>query len=215
MINKKCRKCKEKISKNYNFCPYCSEKLKGFEKKQDWGILGKDDFIQENQINFPTGFNSILNNLLKTLGKQLTSFEKEYDNLEKKSTPKNFGIKIYTSKNNFPEIKISSMDENINKKQEKDKKRNIELPKLDPKKYMNLEKKEPETKIKRFSDKIIYEVVLPGVNSIKDISIISYEDSIEIKAISNKQLFQKIIPLGMEIKKYNLLKEKLILEFDP
>ena len=40
MFKTKCPHCHEKIERNYEFCPSCGESL---TKKEDYGILGKND----------------------------------------------------------------------------------------------------------------------------------------------------------------------------
>src|SRR3989344_3748821 len=48
--------------------------------------------------------------------------------------------------------------------------------------------------IRRFADRVVYEIALPGVKSIKDISITKLENSIEIKAVSKDKAYFKLIP---------------------
>jgi hypothetical protein len=55
---------------------------------------------------------------------------------------------------------------------------------------------------------------MPGVETIKDISIIKLEKSLEITAISKENAYVKIIPIDMPLKKFTLLKGKLTLELD-
>ena len=54
---------------------------------------------------------------------------------------------------------------------------------------------------------------MPGIKSIKDISIIKLENSIELKAISKNKAYFKLIPINLPITNYGILKERLILEF--
>ncbi len=94
-----------------------------------------------------------------------------------------------------------------------------DLPQTSPKKFAGLPKKEPETNIRRLSNKIVYEIKMPDVKSIEDVSITQLESSIEIKALATpkrkkKYVYSKIIPVNLPIKKYNLLKEKLVLELE-
>ena len=55
---------------------------------------------------------------------------------------------------------------------------------------------------------------MPGVKSIKDVSVIQLENSIEIKALAKNKVFYKIIPINLPIKNYNFAKQKLVLELD-
>ncbi len=215
---KKCRNCGKKIKESYNFCPYCRIQIKDFIKdKKDWGILGKNDF-QYEEMKLPMGFNTLLNTVLKNLNKKFNEFE-DVKNKSKKSEAKKggIGISIYTSGNKPPKIKVKSFG-NLPKFEEKEKQikkeEEIKLPVSNSKKFAGLPKKEPKTNMRRFADKIIYEINLPGVKSTKDISIIQLESSIEIKALAKNKVYYKIIPISLPVKNYNLSKEKLILEIE-
>ena len=50
------------------------------------------------------------------------------------------------------------------------------------------------------------------MSKIENISIVKAGNSIEVKAISDKNSYFKIIPFGMNILKYNLNNETIILE---
>ena len=72
--------------------------------------------------------------------------------------------------------------------------------------FQKLPKKQPETNVRRFSNKVVYEIDIPGVESIKDVSISQLENSIEIKAVAKKNAYEKIIPIGLPISKYDFSK---------
>jgi len=127
-------------------------------------------------------------------------------------------ISISTSNGKPPEIKVSSFG-NIPKFKEQEKQIRqktdaLKLPQSNSSKFAGLPKKEPETNIRRLSNKVIYEVNLPGVKSVKDVSIAQFENSIEIKALAKDKVFSKIIPINLPIRNYNLSKGKLTLELD-
>ncbi len=86
------------------------------------------------------------------------------------------------------------------------------LPNSELKGFSELTKKEPHTNIRRLSNKVVYEVEIPGMDSEKDLSIVKLENSIEIKAISKNKAYKKIIPIALPIKNYNVSKGKLTLE---
>lgn len=219
---KSCHNCGEKIDKNYNFCPYCRAPITKEAENEDWGLLGKNDFMQEEQ-RLPMGFNMLFNSLVKNLSKQFSEIESsaQKPEIEKKNSKKTnlkkggISISISTSGNRPPEIKVTSFG-NIPefKQQESEIKRKIKLPESDAGKFSGLPKKEPNTNIRRLSNKVIYEINMPGVKSIKDVSIIQLENSIEIKALSKGKVFYKVIPINLPIKKYNLSKGTLVLELD-
>lgn len=215
---KNCKRCGNKINGRYDFCPHCGNPLnENFE--EDWGMLGKNDFIPlNNEINFPVGLNRIFSSLIKNLGKELN---RELGTLDKKTViPKEkvrkrgVSIRISTSGNKPPEIEIDSFGDDQEAKNRKEKKE-IPLKKLPQKnlrKIANLPKEEPVTDIKRLSNKVVYEIEIPGVKSIEDISIIKLENSIEIKALAKDKVYFKLIPINLPITNYNLSKGKLVLE---
>jgi len=223
---KRCKNCGERISNDYDFCPYCGTRLRELfeEDSEEWGLLGKDDFSYEG-IKLPTGLNTLFNSLLKNLNKQIDEFEDTKKQKKIKERKGGIGISIYTSGNKPPKIKVTSFG-NIPKFKNKEKKikekiKKIKnLPQTSPKKFAGLSKKEPETNIRRLSNKIVYEIKMPEVKSIKDVSITQLESSIEIKALTTpkgrkkKYVYYKIIPVNLPIRKYNLLKEKLVLELE-
>ncbi len=217
---KKCKNCGEKINDSYNFCPYCRVPMRDFFKDdKEWGILGRNDFSPYEEVKLPMGFNTLFNTILKNLNKQFNKFE-DIENTSKKPRVKKGGvsISIHTSGNKPPEIKVTSFG-NLPEFKEKEKqiKKNVgslKLPMSDPKKFTGLPKEEPKTNIRRFSNKIIYEINMPNVKSIKDVSIIQLENSIEIKALAKNKVYYKIIPINLPVKNYNLSKEKLVLELE-
>jgi HSP20 family molecular chaperone IbpA len=127
-------------------------------------------------------------------------------------------ISISTSGDRPPEIKVRSFG-NVPEFKEGEQKiiekaKKIKLPVSDSSKFAGLPKKEPETNIRRFSNKVVYEINMPGVKDVKDVSIIQLENSIEIKAMANKKVFYKIIPINLPISNYNLSGGVLTLELD-
>ena len=78
---------------------------------------------------------------------------------------------------------------------------------------MNLPRENPKTSIRRFSNKIVYEIDVPGVKSIEDVSIAKLENSIEVKAVSKKKAYSKIIPINLPIINCQVENSILFLEF--
>jgi len=81
-------------------------------------------------------------------------------------------------------------------------------------KLAKLPKEEALAKVRRLSNKVVYELDLPEVKSLEDITINQLENSIEIKAFAKDKVFHKIIPISLPITNYNLSKGKLVLELD-
>lgn len=211
---KKCQNCDERIKSSYNFCPNCGVQLR--ETSKDWGMLGKNDTVKQN-FNEPKMLGgisgNILNKLMSKVAKDLSKMQGDMTERDMQEAMKSLfpGVKVTVKKSQNP------MMQNSNKKDEnkEDKKMlPIEFSEKNLKKWSNSKKEEPSSKLKRIGDKIQYEIEVPGVNSIKDISILKLENGIEIKAIAEEKAYQKTIPIDLPLKKFTLLREKLTLELD-
>ncbi len=204
-----CKRCEKKISEKYRFCPHCGSTDNNFDD-ESWGMLGKDDLITSNNFQLPSGFNMIFNSLMKNLSKQLNTMHDESGkNSDTGMKKEGISISISTSGNNPARIKVNSLENN--KKQIK--KIPGQFSKESSKRFAELPKKEPETNIRRLSNKVVYEIEIPDVRSLKDISIIKLESSIEIKAIGKNKAYFKRIPINFPIINYILSEGKLVLEF--
>lgn len=214
-----CRRCKKKVDEKYSFCPYCGYKNESDSNEDDWGMLGKDDFMsQVDEMKLPLGFNTLFNSLMKNLSKefegQLNTNYFGDDKKPKKTQKGGVSISISTFGNGQPRIKVTPLGNKQNLKPEKinEKFKQTVFTKENIKKFANLKKEEPKTEIRRLSSKVIYEIELPGVKSMEDISILKLESGIEIKAISKNKAYVKTIPINLPIEAYNLSEEKLTLE---
>lgn len=222
MFKKKiCRKCGTGTREKYDFCPYCGNQLD--KREEDFGMLGKDDFFNENNNEFklPVGFNLLFNSLAKKLEKQFRSSDDMQRRAAKpevsnKNYPENKGhitISITTSGNKIPGM-------NLDSSMMKSPKRAVKTASFEDlsaeqlKKFSKLPKEEPKTNIRRLSNKVFYEIDMPGVRSSKDISILNLEKGVELKAISDKKAYLKSIPITLPIINYRLSKGKLTLEMD-
>jgi len=211
---KECKKCRKKINDTYEFCPYCGNLLNE-NFKEDWGMLGKNDVMPSiNEIKFPVGLNMIFNSLMKNLNKQFGELDKERKIRKPKMFKKDgISISISTSGNRPPKIRVNSFRNSPKFKQVK---KQIKMPsnfsQENLKKFSSLPREEPLTNLRRLSDKVVYEIDLPGVKSISDISIIKLEKSIEIKAVAEDKAYFKLITISLPIINYNLSDGKLVLE---
>ncbi len=206
---KECGNCGKKSSSKYRFCPSCGNPLGKKAKKEDYGMLGNDDFMNEvNQFS-----NSFLGGVGgKVMGKMLENTMKMLEKEIKKEMGKNnmnsnlsYGLSINGDKVNLnygPEKNVKE------RKQRKAKK----LPSGELKNFSSLKKVVPKTNVRRFSDKVVYEIEFPGVKSEKDISIVKLENSIEIKAAAKNSAYKKVIPVNFPVTDYNFSGGKLILE---
>lgn len=204
----KCKGCKEKINSKYNFCPYCGDSSNKKLSKEDYGMLGEDDFVGEfgEMNNIFRGMN------VGVMGKMLESAMRMLE----KELKKEMGKKDFSQEKNY-ELFINGKKVNLNFNSPKNVKqksldKELVLPKGDLKDFSSLSKKEPKTDVRRFSDKVVYEVSMPGVKSKDDISINNLENSIEIKAVAKGKAYKKVIPISFPITNYNFSKGKLVLE---
>ena len=205
-----CKRCGEKISEKYRFCPHCGSTDNNLDE-EGWGMLGKNDLITSNNFQLPSGFNMIFNSLMKNLSKQLNNMHNESEKNSNMGMKKEgISISISTSGNNPARIRVNSLE---NKKKQI-KKIPGQFSKESSKRFAELPRKEPKTNIRRLSNKVVYEIEIPDVKSLKDISIIKLESNIEIKAIGKNKAYFKKIPINFPIINYILAEGKLVLEFE-
>jgi hypothetical protein len=210
---KKCPKCENKISEKDKFCSYCGFKINGkTEKKEDWGLLGKEDSSEnlfENSF-LEKGFTG--NMLNKILGNTMKVLEKEMRKIQENPPRPNTKFELFINGKRIDPKNIQVTSKKIERKNKEIQK--IELPSRIFKNFSKLPQENPKTSVRRLADKIIYELEIPGVKSIEDISISKIGNSIEIKAISKEKAYFKSINISLPITKYNLEEEKLILELE-
>ena len=221
MFNKKkCRRCGEKVSDKYKFCPICGSSINKNAQDEDWGMLGESDIQQNIGDSFMMPFGGISGKMInKMLGNMMNMLEKEMaremvrsnSNQPAKIRP-NTNIKLMINGKEIPLNNLNQPKLTTVKKVQKIPALEMSSDKL--KKFSTLPKEEPETTIRRLANKVVYEINMPDVKSIKDISIISLENSIEIKALGKTKVYKKIIPISLPITNYNLEEGKLVLEMD-
>jgi hypothetical protein len=228
----KCPNCKNKISKNHDFCPSCGKKVKQ-TSEEDWGMLGKTDMPEQQfpGIKLPFGVQGIFNMLTKTLAKEMQSLDQEFSNQTRKEETKqnqpkvksnSFSINISTAGGQPPKIQIKQFGKPIkqieqNKMPEEKPREKISLPffgKSQQQKFAELETLEPETNVRRLADSMIYEIKLPKVKSEKEISITKLQKTIEVKAISRTKSYFKSLQIPFPIIGYEFDKEILSLELE-
>jgi len=216
---KECERCRRKFDEKYSYCPYCGHKNDSNDD-EDWGMLGRNDFMPSmNEIKLPIGFNALFNSILRNLSKEFDEqLNKNYfqtDEKPKKIKREGVSISISTFGDGPPKIKVTQLGKKSRLELQDGTKEKIKpntFTKEKIKKFASLKREEPKTDIRRLSNKVIYELEMPGVKSMDDISIVKLENSIEIKAISKNKAYSKIIPINLPIKNYVLSEGKLILE---
>ncbi|MCX8159251.1 MAG: zinc ribbon domain-containing protein [Candidatus Pacearchaeota archaeon] len=212
----KCKRCDSKISNEFSFCPYCGFSLLDKEKElRDFGFLGKNDAIDNEMDLFFKNFsltdkmiNSIINKMMKNLTKELKNFEnqdsKNLSEAEIKQLPNGIKISIGMPLQNIKKIN----DEKTIKKQTQKIISQEQIEKLS-----KLPRAEAKTKIRRLSNKIIYELDTPGISSINDVFVSKLESGYEIKAIGSKKIYVNSIPITLPLKDISIENDKLFIEF--
>ncbi|MCX8193891.1 MAG: zinc ribbon domain-containing protein [Candidatus Pacearchaeota archaeon] len=234
MFGKKIKcSCGKKVDASFSFCPYCGINLKAKlerDKALDREVKTmmkevEDAFEMPFFMRFP--FEKIVKRLVKDINKQF----QEYDEMlaTEKIKPEQvsgISISIKQGPEGEPIVQVKQFGNKQSEKEEipvktiKEKNNLKEPSKLkiseaEASKLAKLPRQEPETKVRRLSDKIVYEILLPGVKNEKDIIINKLQNSIEIKAFAKEKAYFKLIPLGLPIKNYKFDKETLILELKP
>jgi hypothetical protein len=249
MFEKKCPRCKNKVSRGFAYCPYCSLKLSKRDGLLD-NIEEEFDAFEKNdiddierltkEIGKSMGFDFIdkfpFNQIVKRLSKDI---EKQFKDIDKEIAMKKFRGKEESVKSNGTEIRKTTFPGGFSiqirigggtpvqtpmqisqPSQRQSATKQIlrqprELNEREMEKLAKLPREEPETKVRRLTDKIIYEIHLPGVKSLKNITVNKLENSIEIKAISKDRAYFKLIPIALPLIRYYLKKESLFLELKP
>ena len=207
MFSQRCSRCESKIKSDNRFCPSCGLNLKGKHEQEDYGMLGINDSTFEEKMNFSDNFmEKMINSAMKILEKQMKNMNNEMNNPQNNKRQKNPGLNVQFFVNGE---KVFSDNEMQNQQPIKIT-NTISKEKL--KRFSELPKTEPKSKIKRLSNKIIYELVVPGVDNIEDVLINQLENSVEIKALSKDKVYSKNLNINLPILRYHLVKDNLIIE---
>jgi hypothetical protein len=209
----KCKFCNNKISKKFQFCPYCG---------RNQSDKAPPEFFQPIfKMGFP--FDQIMKQMTKQIESQLKETDMELGEFKMKENQlpkkmKGISISISQSGNGEPIIKVNNLGENENIKRIEMKEEpsfpQTNLSEAEMEKISKLPKEEPKANVRRMTDKIIYEINLPGVKK-EDIMITKMHNSIEIKAFTKDKVFFKLLPISLPIMKSELKNGKLILELKP
>ena len=198
MLNKRCPRCKNEIKVSFNYCPICNKNLKSEYDEDDYGFLGKNDFLGE-EGNFADDF------IEKMFSSAMKLLEKQMKNFNDRGNRYNPGLNVQFFVNGeriLPEKSASMSQIKIEN--------NFTKEKL--KKLLELPRKEPLSRVRRISGKVIYELSVPGVKTIDDILINQLENSIEIKALSDSVVYLKNLKVKLPILRYQLVDNSLIIE---
>jgi|TARA_Y100000310_G_scaffold342053_1_gene443534 hypothetical protein len=233
MFGNKCSNCNTRVRKDFEFCPSCGSDLNSNFEKEDFGFLGRNDSVEEPiQDSFPNFSDSFMDKMfstaMKMLENQMRNLNEEVarnpnhpmnprNKRHRQNLPNDLNIQFFVNgKKVFNNPNNQHLNNQNNQQQTQAQVNQI---RIDPKvftdklkKSSKLPKKEPQSKLKRISNKIVYELHVPGVKSVEDILINQLENSIEIKALSNKHLYSKSLNLNLPILRYKLKNDFLTIE---
>jgi hypothetical protein len=205
MFGKKCPNCDKKIQKDFIFCPYCAFPVKKNEEKDNFGMLGKEDSTAPASIlNSPAGqlggIDRILHSLMNQLGKELGNLN---------GMPgRNFKIQISTG---IPQnLAIAKKPKKSVSRTEKFSK--VEIPIEEIERRKSLPRREAESNVRRFSDRVVYEIKVPGVDKKDQILINQLDNCFEVRAYSDKLCYTKSIPIDADLIQSYLKEDVLVLE---
>lgn len=210
----KCDYCKSKIDGKFNFCPHCGNStISEREELKEFGLLGRNDFsnIKEAKRNplediglNEKMLNSLMNSIMKSFGNQFRNMaESTSDNTRVEHFPN--GIKI--------RVGIPQDSQNKQPKQKQSIKKQITEKQI--KKMSNLPRGIAKTSVRRLSDKIVYELSMPGIESTEDVFISRLETGYEIKAIGKNKVYVNSLPINLPLKGFSIANNKLLVEFKP
>jgi len=225
MFKKNCKKCDHEISRSFKFCPSCGQPTKKINEK-DYGLLGLSDSEEQQMIpelgTFGGGMlNKMIGSLMKSLEKEMQKSMEELGTQEpmKNKSPVKSHLQLYVNgkKVDMGEMTPGQVKKiNVNRAGEQQNPPTSKLPMPDEElliKSAKLPRKEAEHILKRFDDKIIYEIEAPSIKSLDQILINKLEEGIEIRLFTKNKVLTKNINLALPLTAYSLEKEKLFLEF--
>lgn len=208
--SKKCAQCEGKLKEVYSFCPFCGIDLRNPEADiRDFGMLGKNDEVLGAPITGGFGgiginermINSIFSTLMKSFEKQMNNVQEgENDNMRPEIERFSNGIKI----------KLGGSARQPARKQHTHKKA---ITEEQIQRMSKLPRSEAKADVRRFSDRVVYELKAPGVDNIEDIFISKLENGYEIKAIGSSKVYVNSIPVNLPLKKYSINDKVLSVEF--
>lgn len=209
MFGRSCPRCEASVRKSFDFCPSCGIPMKENVNREDYGLLGKDDDVEDlfEEVGLGGISGTALNKMLKGAMKML---EKEMTNLSDDMPDKRSNFQLYINGKRVG----ASQEEAAAEPMVDGSKEELPTPSED---IIEASKKLPRVeakyKMKRLGTRIIYEIDLPGITSVGEVLINKLEDSTEIKAYTKKKVIHKTLQISLPLITYHVQKQKLILEF--
>lgn len=201
----KCFNCHKSSSEKYSFCPYCGNSMiDKIKEEEQYGLLGREDTMQGANPLGDAGMlgpliSSVMKGLMKSMAEEMQNVN---SNTKVQNLPKGInGIKITFG----PPQKIH------NKSPKEQSKKEITEEQID--KMSKLPRAKAKTNIRRFHDKVVYELNAPGIASVDDVFVSKLETGYEIKAIGKSKVYVNSLPIDLPLKKYSIDEKNITFEF--
>jgi len=208
--SEKCERCKSDLNEEFSFCPYCGNALLDAEKeRKDFGILGRNDSFTENDFKseetnvLDTFTDKIIDSMMKSMMKSMSK--------EIKTSLKPASSTKVTPLPNGISISIGAPAPMQRRNAEKPQRRGVSEEQI--KRLTELPRTTAKTNVRRLPDKVVYELLIPGIKSPEDVFVSKLENGYEIKAIGNKKVYVNSLSIDLPIRGFAIDKEKLSVEF--
>lgn len=212
--SKKCQRCEGKLKDDHSFCPFCGLDLRNPDADmRDFGMLGKNDNVFGAPLLGGGGrglgmndsmFGAIFQQAMKMMEHQLKHLQLDGESLDFGDTKPEIrrlpnGIQIRIGPRMQQKQKTEQQPRTISEDQRS--------------RMSTLPRGEAKADVRRFSDKVVYELVTPGVADVNDIFVSKVESGYEVKAVGTKKVYVNSLPVGLPLKRYFVKDNRLTIEF--
>lgn len=206
----KCQNCNSEVEEKFSFCPYCSNPLRDKEKEmKDFGLIGRNNSPELNEDPFAgMGItDKMLNSLLKSMMKTLNN---QFKNLPTGENPGNARIEHLP---NGIKISIGGSLPQAQKPVKAKQPGKAGITEEQIERMSRLPRAEAKTKLRRLSNKVIYEIAASGIESPEDVIISKLETGYEIKVIGKNKVYINTIPVNLPVRGFSFDNKTLFVEF--
>ena len=74
---------------------------------------------------------------------------------------------------------------------------------------------EPQTKVRRLTNHVIYTIKVPGIQAKKDVHVDQRDNTTEFKAYGKDKVYFKLLNISLPIASYDVKKDEVIIKFKP
>ena len=209
----KCKRCEGKLKDSFSFCPYCGMDLRNVNDDQDFGMLGRNDEIYGAPSTGGGSFGftdkmigNVFNSLMKNLEKQMKNMD--FEKIDEQMKGLNPEVQRFP---NGIRISVGGPIAQQKKKHEKPTAKVITEEQVS--RMSKLPRGEAKTDVRRFSDRVVYELSAQGVENIDDIFVSKLERGYEVKAIGKKKVYVNSLPVNLPLKRFFVKDNLVTIEF--